>query len=207
MFFNTLANGLKSRHLQLWREPVSGRDSTLLLTRADRLYSRWSPSLLMATGDSHRWITPGNDNDAKEGIFPHHCTLCRKAYVRKGWLQCHYGAGQCTVTALVSTVCHALLAWNSGSTFFSVSGVARQERAMEAEQRLARDREADRLERDKEADRLARKSVARECRGIGVGQCIVTALVSTVCHAPLAWNSGPIPIFTPPTMVHYAQAF
>ena len=97
--------------------------------------------------------------------------------------------------------------------FFSVSGVARRERAREAEQRLVRereanrlereadslerDREADRLERDKEADRLVRKSVARECRGLGVGQCIVTALVSTVCHVLLAWNSGPIPTFTP----------
>ena len=85
--------------------------------------------------------------------------------------------------------------------FFSVSGVARREQAREAEQRLVRereanrlereadslkrDREADRLEREKEADRLAKKSVARECRGLGVGQCIVTALVSTVCHAPL----------------------
>ena len=96
--------------------------------------------------------------------------------------------GQYTATALVSTVCHALLTWNSGSVFFSVSEVARQEWAREAEQRLARERQA---------DRLARKSVARECTGLGVGQCIVTALVSTVCHAPLAWNFGPIPTFTP----------
>ena len=78
--------------------------------------------------------------------------------------------------------------------FFSVSGVAKQELAREADRF---EREADSLERDREADRLARKRVARECRGLGVGQCIVTALVSTVSHAPLAWNSGPIPTFTP----------
>ena len=99
--------------------------------------------------------------------------------------------------ALVSIVCHAPLSGNSGSMFFCVSGVARREQAREAEQRLVRDREADRLERDREADRLARKSVARECRGLGVGQCIVTALVSTVFHAQLAWNSWPIQTFTP----------
>ena len=65
-----------------------------------------------------------------------------------------YWAGQCTVTALVSTVCHASLACNSGSMFFSVSGVARRERAREEEQRLVREREANRLER--EADSLER---------------------------------------------------
>ena len=115
------------------------------------------------------------------------------------------GVGQCIVTALVSTVCHALLVWNSGP-MLSASGVAKQEPAREAEQRLVRDREADSLQRGREADRLARKRVAKECRGLGVGQCIVTARVSTVCHALLVWNSGPIPTFTPPTMVHYAQA-
>ena len=115
-----------------------------------------------------------------------------------------YGVGQYTATALVSTVCHAPLAWNSGSMFFSISGVARRERAREAEKRFVREREADSLERaadtlerEREADRLARKKVATECRGLGVGQCTMTALVSTVCHASLVWNSGPIPTLTP----------
>ena len=57
-------------------------------------------------------------------------------------------------------------------------------------------REAARLVREREVERLARKRVAREYRGLGASQCIVTAGVSTVCHAPLAWNSGPIPAFT-----------
>lgn len=88
--------------------------------------------------------------------------------------------------------------------FFSVSGVAKLEPAREAEQRLVREREADSLERKadtlerhREADRLARKRVAMECRGLGVGQWTVTALVSTVCHASLVWNSGPITTLTP----------
>ena len=58
-------------------------------------------------------------------------------------------------------------------------------------------REAARLAREREVERLARKNVARECRGLGASQCTVTALVSTVCHALLAWNSGPIPAFIP----------
>ena len=36
-----------------------------------------------------------------------------------------------------------------------------------------------------------------EQESYGVGQYTATALVSTVCHAPLLWNSGPIPTFTP----------
>ena len=58
-------------------------------------------------------------------------------------------------------------------------------------------REAARLVREREVGRLGRKRVARECRALGASQCTMTALVSTVCHAPLAWNSGPIPAFTP----------
>ena len=41
-----------------------------------------------------------------------------------------YWAGQCTVTALVFTVCHAPLAWNSGPMFLSVSGVAKREQTV-----------------------------------------------------------------------------
>ena len=141
----------------------------LLFTRADRLYTRWSPSLLMATGDSHRWIAQGNDNALKEGTFPLAPTAMPhvgRPMLGRDCSDATTGSYQCTTLKCLSTM--KLPAENR------CTGRGLQQG------------------RSRVGHRGRQGWKHGGTGGYGAGQCTVTALVSTVCHAPLAWNSGPM---------------